>query len=353
MALHLRGRDVLVVAAVAAAAATHLHLAAPALAARAATLRPALVFVSTRDHPSGSLNDASEIYLMDGDWTNVRRLTDDAFGDGLPAISPDGMRIVFDSNRKRLAGQPLNTQHLFLMNVDGSGLTPLTWGSSATWSPDGASIAFHASAGGGAPPIRIEPGAPAPDSDIFVMDVGGFLTNGTKPRNLTNTPGSIEDDADWSPDGRAIAFTRRTATGRGSNGSNDPSTELFAMTPDGGPAVRLTTNTEEERAPAWSPDGKRLAFMARRGGTDFEICVMNADGTGSRQLTDNTTGDLTPSWSLDGTQIAFHRIMGPGRYQLFTIGADGTGEVQLTDTPGLNGFPKWGRVLDPRGKVEK
>jgi len=349
MTLQTRVRCVVVVAAVANLATLHPPLAAPADGARAPKLRPALVFVSTRDRPSGSLNDASEIYLMDGDWSTARRLTNDAYGDGLPAISPDGTRIVFDSNRKRVEGQPVNTQHLFLMKIDGSDLTPLTWGSSATWSPDGARIAYHASAGGGAPPIRVEPGAPAPDSDIFVMDVRGFLSKGTKPRNLTNTPGLIEDDADWSPDGRAIVFTRRTATARGSNASNDPSTELFVMTPDGrGAPVRLTNNTEEERAPAWSPDGKRLVFVARRGGTDFEICVMNADGTGLKQLTDNATGDLTPSWSLDGTQITFHRIVSPGRYQLFTIGADGTGEVQVTDTAGLNGFPKWGRIREGR-----
>ena len=98
----------------------------------------------------------------------------------------------------------------------------------------------------------------------------------------------------------------------------------------------------------WSPDSKRLVFVARRGGTDLELCVANADGTGQRQLTDNSVGDLTPSWSLDGKTIMFHRIISPGRYQLFVIGADGTGEVQITDTPGLNGFPKWGRIKEER-----
>ena len=316
---------------------------------RAPRLRPAVVFVSTRDNPSGTLSDSSEIYLMDADHSHVRRLTSNAYGDGLPAISPDGTRIVFDSNRLRAEGQPLNTQHLFLMQIDGSGQVPLTWGSSATWSPDGTRIAFHASAGGGAPPIRIEPGAPAPDSDIFVMNVNDWLKHGAKPRNLTNTPGLIEDDADWSPDGRSIVYTRRTATSTGSNQVNDPSTELFVMRPDGhGGPVRLTNNTEEERAPMWSPDSKRLVFVARRGGTDLELCVANADGTGQRQLTDNSVGDLTPSWSLDGKTIMFHRILSPGRYQLFVIGADGTGEVQITDTPGLNGFPKWGRIKEER-----
>lgn len=57
-------------------------------------LRPALAFVSTRDNPAGTLADASEIYLMDADGTNVRRLTNNHDGDGLPAISPDGTHRV-------------------------------------------------------------------------------------------------------------------------------------------------------------------------------------------------------------------------------------------------------------------
>jgi TolB protein len=317
-------------------------------------LRPALVFVSTRDNPAGTLANASEIYLMDADGTNARRLTNNQDADSLPAISPDGTRIVFDSNRLRTADQPVNTQHLFLMNVDGTGQTPLTSGSSASWSPDGKQIAFHASASGAAAPTRVEPGAPASDSDIFVAEVEDLLKKRAAPRNLTTSPGTIDDDADWSPDGRRIVYTSRAATARGSNAVNDPSAEIFVINADGsGSPVRLTTNEEEERAPAWSPDGKRILYVARKGGPDFELCVMNADGTGQRQLTDNAVGDLTSSWSLDGRQITFHRIVSPGRFQLFTIGADGTGETQITDTPGLNGFPRWGRVAVPAPAKKK
>jgi len=322
-------------------------LLAMALAGPAATqspLRAGIVFVSTRDNPAGTLADAAEIYLMDGDGTNARRLTNNQDGDSLPAISPDGTHIVFDSNRLRAPGQPANTQHLFLMNIDGSEQRPLTRGSSASWSPDGKRIAFHASASGAAAPTRMEPGAPASDSDIFVGAIEDLLKQRGTARNLTNSPSTIDDDADWSPDGRRIVYTSRAATGRGSNAVNDPSAEIFVIDADGGSPIRLTTNDEEERAPAWSPDGKRILYVARKGGPDFELCVMNADGTGQTQLTDNTVGDLTSSWSLDGREITFHRIVSPGRFQLFTIGADGTGERQITDTPGLNGFPKWGRV---------
>lgn len=255
--------------------------------------------------------------------------------------------IVFDSNRLRAAGQPDNTQHLFVMNVDGSGQTPLTWGSSASWSPDGKRIAFHASASGAAAPTRVEPGAPASDSDIFIADVDGLLKKHATPRNLTNSPATIDDDADWSPDGRRIVYTSRAPTHTGSNAVNDPSAEIFVIDADGsGSPVRLTNNTEEERAAAWSPDGKRILYVARKGGPDFELCVMNADGSGQIQLTDNDVGDLTSSWSLDGRHITFHRIVSRGRFQLFTIGAGGKGETQITDSAGLNGFPKWGRVLD-------
>ena len=317
-----------------------------------ARFRPALVFVSTRDNPAGTLANASEIYLMDADGTNARRLTDNHDGDSLPAISPDGTRIVFDSNRLRSPDQPANTQHLFLMNIDGSGQTPLTPGSSASWSPDGKRIAFHASASGAAAPTRVEPGAPTSDSDIFVADIEGLLEHRATARNLTNSPATIDDDADWSPDGRRIVYTSRAATARSSNAVNDPSVEIFVINAEGsGSPVRLTANDEEERAPAWSPDGKRILYIARKGGPDFELCVMSADGTGQRQLTDNTVGDLTSSWSLDGSQITFHRVVSPGRFQLFTIGADGKGERQITDTPGLNGFPKWGRVAVPVKKT--
>jgi TolB protein len=315
-----------------------------------AGLHSAIAFVSTRDDPAGNPLLAAEIYLMNGDGTNPRRVTENTFGDGFPALSPDGKRIVFDSNRLRAEGAPLNTAHLFVMNTDGGEQTPLTRGSSGTWSPDGKNIAFHASASGTGQPIKADPGAATTDSDIFVMNVEGFLKHGGGPKNITNNPAAIDDDPDWSPDGRKIVFTSHAIT---DNHINSTTAEIYVINADGtGIPVRLTNNVEEERAPAWSPDGTRIAFMCRRGGLDFEICVMNADGTSQVQLTDNTVGDLTPSWSPDGQKIVFHRpVGGRGRFQLFLMNADGTSQMQLTFPPGLNGFPSWGKVRSPRPRI--
>jgi len=322
-------------------------------------LRSTIAFVSTRHDPAADpavdpqrVFHAAEIYLMDGDGTQPRRLTENSYSDFFPALSPDGRRIVFDSNRLRAEGEPLNTSDLFVMNADGTAQTPLVRGSSATWSNDGKRIAFHASASGKGPPIILQrPGAATTDSDIFVMNVDDFLKKGTRPKNITNNPAAVDDDPDWSPQGQKIVFTSHPVTNKK---TDDHDTAEIYVTDAGGAGKpqRLTNNAEEERAPSWSPDGTRIVFMCRRGSpaqgegpATFEICVMNADGTGQVRLTDNTFGDLTPSWSPDGKTIVFHRrVGGPGQFQLFLINADGTGEKQLTFPPGINAFPNWGEI---------
>ena len=304
-------------------------------------LRSAIVFVSTRDNPTIDPNAAAEIYMMTDDGTDPVRLTENTDGDAFPALSPDGKKIIFNSNRDRASGEPANIGELFVMNTDGSEQVRLIRGSSATWSPDSRTIAFHASASGTGLPIKPDPGAATSDSDIFVLNVDDGLAGTEAPRNLTNSPEAIEDDADWSPHGQEVLFTSHPVT---DDPINSVHAEIYVTNADGSSAPeRLTLNEEEERAPAWSPDGTRIVFMCRRGGADFEICLMNADGTDSLQLTNNTVLDATPTFSPDGQKILFHRPVS-GRFQLFTMNPDGTGLAQVTNTPGLNLFANWGEL---------
>jgi len=304
-----------------------------------------IAFTSGRDDPTGTPQLAAEIYLMNGDGTNPVRLTANADGDAMATLSPDGKgRIVFDSNRNRGPGEPLNTSDLFLMKHDGSDPTFLTRGSSATWSPNSQSIAFHRSASGTGLPIRSDPGAPASDSDIFVARVCD-LRAGMPPMNLTDSPTEIDDDASWSPDGQKILWTPHQV---GDNVSNSITKEVYVMNADGSGRVRLTNNLFEERAPAWSPDGTKIAYMCRLGtvapDVDFEICVMNADGSDQTVLTSNTVPDATPSWSPDGLKLAFHRLVPGQGLQLWVMNADGSGQTQLTEPPGMNLLPNWGEI---------
>ena len=305
-------------------------------------LASTIAFTSTRDDPAAAIPfNAAEIYLIDADGTNPRRLTVNADGDGFAALSPDGKKIVFDSNRLRTETEPLNTSDLFVMNGDGTEQRFLTRGSSATWSPDSKRIAFHASASGTGLPIKQDPGAATFDSDIFVANVDDLLGHVQPPRNLTNSPDKIDDDADWSPDGSRIVFTRHDVT---DNQINSVTAEIYVINGDGTGLSRLTFNVEEERGASWSPDGTRIVFSCRRGGSDFEICVMNADGTNQKQLTDNTVPDLTATFSPDGQKIVFHRALLPGQNQLWTMNTDGTEQTPLTSPPGTNLLANWGEL---------
>ena len=325
----------------------------------------AIAFVSSRSNPGAATEaavaSASEIYLMSPTCmllpTCPRRLTENDAGDGFPALSPDGKKIVFDSNRD-VPGLPLNVSDLFVMDANGEEQTSLIRGSSGTWSPDSKYIAYHASASGTGLPLKDDPGSATTDSDIFIMNVDDFLNEDLvlheAPTNLTNDPLAVDDDPDWSPDGLTILFTSHPFD---SDHINSTEAEIYRINTDGTGRGRLTENTEEERAPAWSPDGSRIVFMCRRGPVvpatgfpTFEICVMNADGSGVVRLTMNGVPDLTPTWSLDGQRIMFHRPV-LGRFQLFVmnstltpLGALPTATRVTSGTEGVNAFANWGEV---------
>jgi TolB protein len=303
-----------------------------------------IVVASDRHAPTlpAQINNG-EIYLINLDGSGEQRLTNNDVFDGFGSLSPDGKRIVFDSNRNRLDGEPVNTSGLFVMNADGTDQTFLARGSSPSWSPDGKYVAFHASASGTGAPINNNPGAATVDSDIFLVDVDDLLEHGTPPRNLTNDPATVDDDPDWSPDGTAIVYTSHDATQRPVPPMplDYTTAELYMRAADGtGTPTRLTTNTEEERAPNWSHHGDRISYMCRTGSPRFEICVMDADGSDQTQLTHNDIADLSTAWSPDDDRIFFHRPMPePGtpfvRNQLWWITADGSTEQILvpSDTP--------------------
>jgi len=306
-----------------------------------------IAFTSTRQDPSAPLDQALEIYLMDADGTNVRRLTENTDGEAFAALSPDGKgKIIFDSNRARGPDEPVNTSDLFIMDKFGGEQTYLTRGSGATWSPDSHAIAYQRSASGHGLPMRPEPGAPTPDSDIFVIDnLGDFQDGLIQPRNLTNSPGRIDEDPDWSPVSNQIVYTSKDAN---DNPFNATTAEIYVRNADGsGTPTRLTFNSEEERGLTWSPDGTKILYMCRHGGPDFELCVINADGTGFTQLTNDSIQELTPSWSPDGSEIIFHSSVGSaGAFQLLRMNADGTDLTQITTPPGINGWAKYGVIRD-------
>jgi Tol biopolymer transport system component len=139
----------------------------------------------------------------------------------------------------------------------------------------------------------------------------------------------------WSPDGTKLAFTGYDQEGSSSGGGANY--DIYTMNEDGSDLRNLTKSSDDvargasQGPPVWSPDGTMLAFEGDDGKTDG-LYVMNADGTGFRWL----AGGLRPVWSPDGSRILFAK-----KTDLYTIALDGTDTTQLTNAPGWDDQPSW------------
>ena len=262
-----------------------------------------------------------EIYVMNDDGTDVVQLTHNDADEWHPALSPDGRRIAFKSDRDG------EDYEIYVMNADGSGVVQLTDNDSEeevpAWSPDGRRIAFSSNRDG--------------DYEIYVMNA-----DGSGVVQLTESGGG---SSAWSPDGRRIAF----------DSWRDRSREIYVMNTDGSGLVRLTDNDFWDSDPAWSPDGRRIAFESDRDGdddnNDYEIYVMNADGSGVVQLTYNDAIEWSATWSPDGRRIAFSSKR-DGDLDIFIMNDDGTDVVQLTDHDSIDWSPTWSPAAEDVATAE-
>ena len=114
-------------------------------------------------------------------------------------------------------------------------------------------------------------------------------------------------------------------------------------------ARRLTNHSAIDVTPAWSPDGLSIAFSSTRDDPNAEIYVMPYTGesctrtgcTGARRLTSNPAIDASPAWSPDGRRIAFSSTRDDRNGEIYVMNADGTAPTRLTINPAIDAFPDW------------
>jgi Tol biopolymer transport system component len=261
-----------------------------------------------------------EIYSINFEGENLRRLTDNATGDTQPAFSADGKKIVYSGG-----GTALNSYSadLFVMDPDGSDKTrvtkerqiagtPTANDLQPAFSPSGRRIAF----------VRSGQGT---NSDIYTIG-----TDGSNPRRLVDIPNfeyRSGGQPAWSPDGQKIAFFSGV----------EEAYSIETVRPDGTGRKSLTTGY----APNWSPDGSRIAFHRSPDGSESRIYTAEADGTDENPLhTEEGAYDSEPAFSPGGGKIVFASDR-DGDYDLYLMDADGTDVRQLTNYPGDERSPDW------------
>jgi hypothetical protein len=230
----------------------------PAISADGRTI----VFTSGRhaswDDPRTMKN--TELYAMNRSGTDLRRITESSLEDHQAAISADGKRVAFVSNRD-------GNWEIYLVTLDAGRPKRLTRAPGAdirpAFSPDGTRVAFQSERDG--------------RPEIYLINI-----DGTGEMRLTDTGGT---NPAFSPDGTRILYCAPM----------DGTTELCTISTEGGGLVRVTNNRWEEADPVFSPDGGEIVFSSTRlGKTD--LYLIDADGTRERRLTD-WGHCFRPTWS--------------------------------------------------------
>lgn len=256
-----------------------------------------------------------------------------------PSWSRDGEWIAFQSSGTADLG-PDSTgvgapSVIRIMKADGSAIKDVTspgmpkGGHGAPgWSPDGQHIAFIASLYGssevwcvptaGGTPIRLAERFPGYFDPIFSRDGSGVLF-GKSPSSLwwvsvdprtciptgssepiTASGGSRLKNLVLSPDGKKLAYASQNQIGSLVSVHLSPGGESA-----GRPVTLISTADCRSTAPAFSPDGTRMAFLSCRAGVAGQIHLMNADGSGLQQLTAELEAAVAPSWFPDGRHILY------------------------------------------------
>jgi Tol biopolymer transport system component len=181
---------------------------------------------------------------------------------------------------------------LYLVKTDGTDLVQITnmeqGACQPSWSPDGKQLVFISPCLGRADLFETLYN----ESSLYIINADG---SGLK--QLTPSPGSDFEPA-WSPDGKRIAFTS-VREGFRQIYLLDLSTSSISL-------ITNTTNAIESSQPAWSPDGKKIAYTVKRVGA-YQVWAMNDDGQEAVQLARSGQNywDFLPAWSPDGKTIYF------------------------------------------------
>ena len=254
-------------------------------------------------------NAGKEIYLIDFDGYNLRRLTNDHTVNLSPAWSPDGNWIIYTSYAAR-------NPDLIMINATGGKRQTLHrlpgLNAAPAWSPDMQKIAIVLS--------RDQ------NSEIYILNKDRQLGRLTRHFNIDTSP-------TWSPDGKKIAFT--------SDRSGAGAPQIYIMDSSKGDqskVTRISFGSSYNDNPAWSPNGDKIAYTSRVG-KKFQIKIYDLNSHKSQVMTVGSGSCEQPSWSPDGRFIIYRKREND-RFNIF-IQRVGSEEVRQLTFSGKGHSPAW------------
>jgi TolB protein len=164
---------------------------------------------------------------------------------------------------------------------------------------------------------------PPRGKELYIVDYDGFNAKRITVNNSLNILPA------WSPDGRSLAYVSYRQGG--------PS--VFVARIFEGRSDNITKGDGQAFAPTFSPDGKRLAYASNKSG-NMEIWISNADGTGAHRITSSHGSDTAPTWSPTGQEIAFTSDRA-GSPQIYLMDSEGLNVRRLTTVGNWNDAPAW------------
>lgn len=268
-----------------------------------------ILFVSDRSR-------SNQIYLMDMDGTNIKRLTNDSLDYYHPQFSPDGSKILFYSKEE-------DNGEIYMMDTDGNNIINLSnsMGNDMTpqFSPLGNKIVFTSDRDG--------------TKEIYIMN-----DDGSQQLRLTIN-GYTNYSPQFSPDGNEIVFYST---------NTEETYDIFKMNSDGSNMDCLTKDISYftlqsflpdysyntfDVTPRFSPNGLHIVFVPYFRNHGFDIFLMDADGYHQKRLTDVAGYNIAPLFTPNGEKIIF-RTHREYNYDIYIMNTDGSNQINLT--PGSN-----------------
>lgn len=254
------------------------------------------------------LHRMKRLAIMDSDGANHRFLTTGQALALTPRYSPDYRKILYlsylDGNPRIYVYDLATATQRLVAATSGPTFAP-------RWSPDGQTILYSMAVGG--------------NTNIYRINAEGGPS-----QQLTDSPG-ISIGGSFSPDGSKIVF----------ESDRSGSQQIYVMNADGTDQHRISFASGKAASPEWSPRGDLIAFTHIAG--NLSIAVMTPSGDGFRQLTDSWQ-DEAPTWSPNGRIIQFFRTEeGGGHTAIWQV--DLTGQnLRRLPTPVDASDPAWGPV---------